>query len=238
MKKRSIIAGLTLGLFVAYRRWKKQAIENAVVGDPEDLKAVGLSRDVFSALPRLSYLANGKPMEWMNLIIIGDEAAIKAAMEAGGWYEADNVTPWSLLKAFWVIIRGAQYLKGPMTPMFIDDQAQDLNYQKPTEENVFAKRHHARFWKTDQKDSSGAPVWIAHASFDKGIKGSGRFNFPPTHEIDADLDKERGIIAGDMVSGGAKLRGYIQFQPAGGGFNAFDDKFQSDGRAAVIEVGK
>ncbi len=237
MKKRSIFAFLTLGIFVAYHRFKERRdIRDLAEHGTDNLKKVGLSKETFALLPRWGVLANGRPMEWMNLIVIGEEAEILSALQKGGWTVADRVSPGTLLRAFWAIITGGQYLSGPVTPIFIGDKPENFGAQKPTEANVFRERHHARFWKTDLTDKKARTVWIAHASFDKGIKGQGRFNFPPTHEIDADIDAERKVIVDDMIKGGAKLLAYIQFQQAGEGLNGFNDAFKSDGRAAVLEI--
>lgn len=202
----------------------------------QNLDKIGLSQQTVDGLPRWGHHPGGKAMEWMNLVIIGEQADIEATLETAGWHRAHPVTPLVLLKAFLAIVLKKQYLNGPFTLVFVGNQPQRLSYQKPTRINRFKQRHHARFWSTNFSNLSGQPVWIAHASYDVSIKGVGVLNFPPVHKIHSDIDAEREIIVQDIQLAGAKLRGYIQLQPAGGGVNAYGDRFKSDGRAAVLEV--
>ncbi|MFI5240102.1 MAG: LssY C-terminal domain-containing protein [Candidatus Saccharimonadia bacterium] len=234
MKKRFIFAPLAIGIYALYRRAKKRDLPYTSAS-ASNLSKVGLSSGVVEQLPKWGYYAGGKPMEWMNLIIVGDEEKLVRVLEDSGWYKGDPITPWVLVKAFFALVFHAQYLTGPFTPIFVGDKQQRLSYQKPTPLNQFEQRHHARFWPTNLADNSGKTIWIAHASYDKGIKQTSPLS-PPVHEIDERIDDERKVIVKDMVMGGAKLRGYIQFQPPGEGTNAYGDKFVSDGRAAVLEV--
>ncbi len=235
MKKRFILAPLTTVIFSAYRRLMRRDVpfKKAVV---KNLAQVGLSPATVTALPRWGYHSNGKPMEWMNLIFIGQGEALSTVLTEAGWYEAEPATPWVWVKAFFAILFNIDYHHGPFTTVFVENQPQKHSYQKPTEQNGFSQRHHARFWATPFVSLNGKPVWIGHSSFDSGVRGSGPFSFLPVHEIDAAIDNERKFIVGDMLKAGASLRGYIQFQPAGEGVNAYGDQFHSDGRVAVMEV--
>jgi hypothetical protein len=174
LRRRSVLAVATLALYGAYRRLRRQLDEAYQVSEPDNLHKVGLSRDVYLGLPRLSYLAGGRPMEWMNLVLVGQGRDIEQTLQAAGWYRAREVAPWSIGRAFWAILTHGQYLHGPVTPLFVGKQVHAFGYQKPTESHAFAQRHHARFWQTEFTDELGQPIWIAHASFDKGIKGHGR----------------------------------------------------------------
>ncbi len=237
MKKRSIFAFLTLGIFVAYHRLKERRdIRDLAKHASADLKKIGISPQTYAVLPRSGLLADGKPTEWMNLIILGDKEALKGVLEKSGWYEADPTTPWTLLKSAYAILTKGQYLRGPFTPIFVNEKPQDLSYQKPDETNTFARRHHVRFWETNEADKKGNAIWVGQVSFDNGIKSTGKLPFLIVHSIDPNLDADREYLVKDLISAGAKLKDHIQFQSGGETITALGDRTFSDGRAAVLEI--
>lgn len=201
-----------------------------------ELGKLGLSREVFEDLPRQSFHGNGRPMEPMNLLLVGSEEQVLHSMLAAGWHEADPVTIRNVMRAWFKIITNGQYLTGPVTPLFVNNHMQTMAFQKPTRVNKFKQRHHLRIWRTDFVSESKRPLWVVHASYDISIKGSGAFNFPPTHRIDVDIDKERDLVVVDLKKIGAKMRGYVQLQNPHSLENAFDDAYKTDGRMAVIEL--
>ncbi len=233
----ALVLALLMGMRFIMRRVRPSTVIRGRKQQTErELTKVGLTDEVLGDLPRSSFHANGKPMEAMNLVLVGAEEAVLSIFLAAGWHEADPVSPWALWKAFWAITLNLQYLTGPVTPLFVDNHIQTMAFQKPSQINKFRQRHHTRIWSTNLTDNEGQKLWIAHASFDVSIKAEGIFRFPPTHAIDADIDAERDLLVDDLVKTGAKLRGYVQMQNSFAGANAFGDEYKTDGRAAVVEI--
>ncbi len=226
------------GLWAAHRIRKslgRVKVDAPAMKTAEDTVKLGLRSDVVDSLPRrgLRY-DNGRLNESMNLVLFGTAEEVYDTWAEAGWYAADPVTPWSLLKSFIALVFNLQYKHGPVTPIMANGHQQEMSFQKPTDMNKFRQRHHARVWSTPYASTSGRPVWIAHASYDIDIKNI--FKFPPAHEIDKDLDGERGIVVKDLTGAGAVLRGFVVLQQPHSGVNAFGDEFETDGRAAVLEM--
>jgi hypothetical protein len=236
-QKFTIVLGLlVLSRFVMHRIRPSALIRAREQVTKAELTKVGLSQEVFDDLPRQSFHGNGRPMEPMNVILVGTEEQVLRSMLAAGWYEADPVSFANVMRAWVALATNRQYLTGPVTPLFADGHMHVMGFQKPTELNKFRQRHHCRIWSTSLLDQHGHRLWIMHASYDISFKGSGIFSFPPAHTIEPNIDKERAEVVQDLKQAGAKLRGYIQFQNAHEGVNAFNDEFSTDGRAAVLEL--
>lgn len=231
-----VLAILMLSRFVMKRIHPSVLIRARELVSDAQLHKAKLSREDFDDLPREAFHGNGRPMEPMNLVLIGSEEQVLHSFLEAGWHEADPVSMRNVMHAWSVIIFGRQYLTGPVTPLFVDDRKELMAFQKPTKINKFKQRHHGRIWSTQFQDTDGRPVWIMHASYDINIKGSGALNFPPTHKIAPEIDKERDLLVADLREAGAKLRATLQFQNAFEGFNAFGDEFNTDGKIAIVEM--
>jgi len=200
------------------------------------LPAIGLTKEIVDELPRHSFHASARPMESMNIIMIGTKSELRRLYAAAGWYEALPVSFWNLLRAQLSIMLNAQFLRGPVTPLYVGINQNDLAFQKPTTINKFRQRHHMRLWKTQYHAATGQPIWIGQASYDIGIKQTGSLIKVPAHEIDPDINAERDLLRSDLLAAGGTDYGYIKLQDEHKGINAFDDKFFADGRAAVVGV--
>lgn len=226
--------GLILTVRALYQRLKKPVQLDASPKAVNESVKLGIYPDVINTLPRRCYRYDGKPVEPMNLILIGTLEDVQRRWLKAGWLTADPVTAFNMLRALGSLIMDAAYRHGPMTPLFVGNKIQDFSFQKPTKINRFRQRHHARIWSTPFASTNGKPVWIGHASYDIDIKSI--FSFPPAHQIDPDLDTERAVVVKDLTTSGATLRGYVDLHTPHQGINAWDDHYETDGRAAVIEV--
>ncbi len=232
----AITAPLFVALFGGLRVGMRMRQKNL---DPKNVRtravpAIGLTKEVVAALPRQSFHASAKPMETMNIILVGKKSELRQLYKLAGWYEALPVSFWNLLRAQLTLMFNGQFLRGPVTPLYVGINQQDLAFQKPTELNKFRQRHHMRLWKTRFKANTGQPIWIGQASYDIGIKQTGSLVKVPVHEVDADLNAEREVLRGDLLAAGGVDYGYIKLQDAHSGVNAFGDDFEADGRACVI----
>ena len=148
--------------------------------------------DYFIGRTRTSDGLLGDPI---NLALLGDEAALHAAMQGASWTRADQVT----LRTSWRIITSTitrkSYDEAPVSPLFLFGRMQDFAYQQEVAGNP-AKRHHVRFWRTPEGWllPGGTRVdWLAAGTFDRAV-GFSLFTLQVTHKIDADIDIERDHI--------------------------------------------
>lgn len=226
----ALFGGFRIGMRLRQRRLVPKYVRTRA------LPSIGLTKDIVAELPRHSFHASAKPMESMNIIVIGTKKEIRNLYILAGWHEALPVSLWNLLRAQLSIMFNGQFLRGPVTPLYIGINQNDMAFQKPTGMNKFRQRHHMRLWKTAYHAATGQPIWIGQASYDIGIKQTGSLIKVPVHEIDPDLNAERDILRNDLLSAGGIDYGYIKLQDEHKGVNAFDDKFFADGRAAVVGI--
>ncbi|MCB5291904.1 LssY C-terminal domain-containing protein [Arthrobacter sp. SO3] len=190
-----------------------------------------LDADGVRQLPVYSETLTGARMEPINFVYLGDEARIEEAFIRAGWFKADPSTPGNTLRAVLVALRNEQYLTAPVTPSYLNSEPETVAFEKPTDANTLVQRHHTRLWKTSFT-LDGQPVWVATASFDKGI-GIGTKSGLPTHHIDPNVDAERGFI---LQSLNIKTPRFVHVVDAQLGHNATGDGFFTDGQAAVINM--
>jgi hypothetical protein len=99
---------------------------------------------------------------------------------------------------------------------------------------TFAQRHHIRIWATTVQTTSGLPVWLATASFDRGFELA-KTTLLPTHQIAPAIDAERTYIATSLEDGGEVAHAQdIQLVSPEHGHNFDGDPFFTDGRAVVL----
>jgi len=232
----AITAPLFMALFGGFRlvlRLRQKSIKDRLAKG-RALPSIGLTKEVVAKLPRESHHASSRPMETMNIIVIGTKTEIRQLYFMAGWYEALPVSFWNLLRSQVTIMFNSQFLRGPVTPLYVGMNQHDLAFQKPTELNKFKQRHHMRLWKMSFTATTGQPIWIGQASYDVGIKQTGSLVKVPVHEIDDNLNTEREILKRDLLAAGGVDYGYIKLQDQHKGVNAFGDDFFADGRACVI----
>jgi membrane-associated phospholipid phosphatase len=190
-----------------------------------------LNADGIRQLPVYSETLTGARMEPINFIYLGDQAQIEEAFVRAGWFKADPSTPGNTLRAILVALRNEEYLTAPVTPSYLNSEPETVAFEKPTDTNTLVQRHHTRLWKTDFTLDS-QPVWVATASFDKGI-GIGTRSGLPTHHIDPNVDAERTFI---LQSLNITTPRFVRVVDAQLGHNATGDGFFTDGQAAVIDL--
>ena len=174
------------------------------------------------------------PSDIINLMFIGDEAALKSAFGTAGWFPAEALSGTSKMETARAIIENRGYSEAPMSILFLDNRPPDLTFQKQT--NTFAKRHHIRIWRRPET-FDGKPVWLGAATHDTSI------SFSPvsktfTHAIDSNIDLERAKVAGDLLFT-QQVRALSVVARSGvpqGVTNATGDKLVTDGKIAVVEL--
>ena len=155
-------------------------------------------------------------------------------MSKAGWDPADAITWRSALHIAVASLRRRSYPDAPVSSLYVNGKKQDFAFEQ--ELGDATRRHHVRFWKLDQHDVLGRPVWIGAATHDIGI-GVSHTNGHPTHHIASDIDAERDKLVGDVQTTGDVAIEWIEnFQPESAGRNAAGDRFVTDRRLAVVSV--
>jgi hypothetical protein len=100
--------------------------------------------ELIENLPRHSCSVNGKPMEPITLIILGDKNSIKDNFNKAGWYLADSINILSSLRSAVVTLLNASYRNGPMWPSYINGKRHQMGFERPTRADTYRRRHHLR----------------------------------------------------------------------------------------------
>jgi hypothetical protein len=183
-----------------------------------------------AASPTLTVTSDGHPGDPINLALIGNEADLKHAMKVAGWFEADPLSIKDDLKIAEGTILKRPYATAPVSNLFLYGRKEDLAFEQPVG-NDPRKRHHVRFWKSEQLDANGLPAWMGSGTFDERV-GLSYTTGQITHHVDEDIDRERDHIIDTLqASGGLVDQTPIEnFQPKREGRNGGGDRWVTDGR--------
>lgn len=197
------------------------------------VNASDLPDGLFSYLPKTSESITGKPMEPINLIIIGRWPEIVDAFKSQEWHLTDPITVKTLWKMTVASIFNKPYQQAPGTPTFWDSQPNENAFEHATEKNSVRERHHVHFWNTPFMLDDRRQIWFATAHFDKTIDLTK--NLIPAHTIDPAIDKERDKIKKDLLASGAveNIKEFQIVEPTLGE-NQAGDLFFTDGKADII----
>ncbi|MEB3223857.1 MAG: LssY C-terminal domain-containing protein [Candidatus Sericytochromatia bacterium] len=184
--------------------------------------------------PRITRTKAGVLADPVNLALCGSERHVRHVFGAAGWLPADPVTLGTALKTARTAVLGGSYPTSPMSDLYLYNRRQDLAFQKNAQGT--RARDHLRVWRTPLLDQLGRPVWVIAATEDVAIKwGPGAL---PTHQISPFVDRERELVARDLLSTGHVARHYaLQSLPADHqGHNGGGDGYVTDGRVFVLEL--
>jgi hypothetical protein len=180
----------------------------------------------------ISYTAQDIPGDPVNLRLRGSEAAITTAFQNAGWFVADRVSFWSGLRIGISVLLGRPYPQAPVSPLFVQDAAQDIAFEKEDGRSA-DKRHHVRLWRVAPNE------WLGAATFDRGV-GFSLFTLQITHHIGPNVDFERDTVGKLLAACGGGEAGTEasgippnQWHRNGGG-----DKYSTDGKIAVFAIGR
>jgi hypothetical protein len=219
--------------------------------DYADASAARLDRDVplaldldglrgwLEALPCCTASADNRPGDPLNLVLVGELDAIRAALVSQHWDVTEEITSastWRMARAF---LFGSRYRYAPVSPLYLFGREQDMSFQKARV--AIDERNHIRLWRAPFT-YEGRPVWVGHISRDVGIKVSGRFWPPTTHVIDPAVDEarfylEQDILYSQRVEKIGLVGGVGPATPDAPRVNAEGDPYFTDGLRAVFFVG-
>lgn len=231
-KRRKIIVGsIVLWLAAAYLAlpllWRRKE------------KAVAAAAPVTGEkLPRHSETANGIPGDPINMVFVGSREDVIAAMLSAGWHPADPITLKSSLEIAAGTVFHRSYDDAPVSPLMLWGRKQDLTFEFPFGEDP-SMRHHVRLWLAPEADAAGRQLWAAGATFDRAV-GLSHTTGQITHHIAPGTDAERDNILEDLRRAAAvqDISWIDGFQHERTGKNGGGDPYFTDGRLAVVLVGK
>jgi len=183
--------------------------------------------------PRHTTTHRGHRGDPVNIAFVGSEEELHRALSAARWYAADPITLKSSLRIAADVVLKKPYEHAPVSDLFLWGRRQDLAYEQPVGPSP-KQRHHVRFWRSEEVDAAGEPLWLGAATFDERVEIS-RTTGGVTHKIAPEVDRERNKLVGDTARSGV-LDGYYwvdRFHPERQGFNGGGDPWVTDGRLAV-----
>jgi hypothetical protein len=177
--------------------------------------------------------AKGHAGDPVNVAFIGTERELHRAMAVARWYAADAITLRTSLRIAADVVLEKPYDHAPVSDLFLWGRRQDVAFEQPVGDSP-KQRHHVRFWRSEQLDANGEPLWLGAATFDERVEIS-REAGGVTHRIAADVDRERNKLLLDARGSGV-LDGYYwvdRFHHHREGRNGGGDPYFTDGRLAV-----
>jgi LssY C-terminus len=186
-----------------------------------------------AAMPKVTRAPNGLPADALNVALAGSEADIQRAFAAAGWHPADPITLRSSLGIAASVVLDRPDPDAPMSTLLLFDRPQDLSFERDVG-NSARERNHVRFWRTDLRLDGDRPVWIAAATFDRGV-GLSHTTGQITHHIGPDIDAERDTLMHDLEAAGRLTALYYVtgVGPTLNGRNGGGDRYFTDGELAV-----
>jgi hypothetical protein len=180
-------------------------------------------------VPTITQTSSGIPGDPINVALIGTETELKKIMLAARWYPANPLTLRSCLKIAEATVLKRPYEDAPVSNLYLFGRKEDLAFEQPVG-NDPRQRHHVRFWKSDQVDWDGRPVWLGSATYDIKV-GLSHTTGQVTHHIAADVDVERDhLLASLKVTGGLAEFYLVQgFRTVLSGRNGGGDPWRTDG---------
>lgn len=181
----------------------------------------------------VTHTPQGIPGDPINIGLVGTEKEVVHAFAIAGWDTADAVTLKTAIEIGESVLFDHPYPDAPVSTLLFDGRAQDLAFEKPVGGNA-DRRHHVRFWRTDQTGDDDRPLWLGSASFDRGV-GLSHDTGAITHHIGADIDAERDFLIGDLNAAGllASTSDIAGIGVTRSGRNGGGDPYFTDGEAVV-----
>ena len=185
------------------------------------------------AIPHITSTADGLPGDPLNVALIGTETALQKILLAAKWEQADPLTLRSSLEIAEAAVLERPYADAPVSNLYLWGRKEDLAFEQPVGDNP-RQRHHVRFWRADQVERDGRPVWVGAAIYDTRV-GFSDTTGQITHHTAADIDAERDKLLRDLKQTGDLSEVYtIQgFHNILQGRNGGGDPWHTDGGLAV-----
>ena len=186
--------------------------------------------------PKVTHNVDGVPGDPLNVGLVGHRPQVIQAMRAAGWQPADAVTLASSVNIVRSVLFHRPDTTAPVSALYVFGRRQDLAFEREVGSSA-SQRHHVRWWRADQLDPLGRPLWLGAVSFDRGV-GLSHLTGQITHHIAPDLDVERDQLMADLERAGQLVQQYRRpgVGPTRTGRNAGGDRYFTDGLVSVGEL--
>jgi hypothetical protein len=184
--------------------------------------------------PTVTRTRDGISGDPLNVALVGTQDEVIEALTAAGWYPADPTTWRSSVRIVSSVMLRRAYHQAPMSNLYLWGRSQDLAFQRPFSKSP-AKRHHVRFWLSEELTEGDRPLWLGAATFDQRVGFSHRTG-QITHHVAAKVDEERDTLINDLKKGDRVVEvRYVDGAPCTG-CNGGGDRYVSDGKRAIVFV--
>ena len=153
-----------------------------------------------ASLPMVTRTGTGIPGDPLNVGLVGSRDDILHAMDAAKWFPADPITLRTSLEIVGSVVLDRPYHAAPVSPLYYQGKKEQLAFEKPDGRSA-DRRHHVRLWQVLDKGTTGRPVWLGAATFDRGV-GLSHYTGQVTHHIGPDIDAERDLLMRDLREAG------------------------------------
>lgn len=188
---------------------------------------------IMASAPTATRTAQGIPGDPLNVGLIGAELDVVHSMLVAGWSPADPITLRTSLRIAASVLFKRPDADAPVSNLFLFGRKQDLAFEKPVGRDA-RRRHHVRFWKSDDLGREGVPLFIGSTTFDISV-GLSHDTGQITHHIAANVDAQRDALIGDLVKAGRVTKIY-QVTGVGAtvfGRNGEGDRYSTDGELTI-----
>ncbi len=184
-------------------------------------------------IPGVTRTGDGTDGDPLNVALIGTKAEVMRSMVAAKWFPADPLTLKSCLEIAEATVLKRPYDDAPVSSLYLFGRKEDLAFEQPVGKDP-RQRHHVRFWRTEQVDTDGRPVWIGGAIFDQRV-GLSRETGQITHVTAANIDAERDYLFSNLEKASVLAQQYAlkNFHKVLKGKNGGGDPWFTDGRLFV-----
>jgi hypothetical protein len=177
--------------------------------------------------------AAGIPGDPLNIAFVGSEADLHRALLQAAWNPADPITLRTSLRIATASVLHRPYEEAPVSDLYVWGRVQDYAFEQQVGHDP-RHRHHVRFWRSNELDDQGRPLWIGAATLDTRV-GFSHTTGQVTHHIDGAIDAERDKLVSDLAGQAGITVTWIEaFQADRTGRNGGGDPFFTDGRLAVL----
>lgn len=212
-----LLAYLTIAYLVLPFAWQHYTHRHPALDDLPDITATG----------------SGIPGDPINVALVGAKADIIQALLAAKWHPADPLSLKSCLEIAEATVLKRAYDDAPVSSLYLWGRKEDLAFEQPVGDSP-RRRHHVRWWRSDEVDGDGRPLWAGSVTFDKGV-GLSHTTGQITHHIAADVDAERDRLFEQLRAASVMDSEQIinDFHRVRTGRNGGGDPWTTDGRLFV-----
>ncbi len=187
---------------------------------------------LLSEIPARNNGRFGRAGDPLNLLFIGSEEQVCAALSEAGWSAIPVRWPASFRAGFRDLLDGGKLKRCPPMNLYrVEGRVQDFNWAVPVTQ--ITERHHFRLWRSSWRDERDRPVWWGSGNYDVDMRWHELSHIPhPDMNMERDFIHES--LKGSPWVESARLQPLPQIPSDG--VNDKGHPFRTDGRALVVTL--